>query len=351
MLWKVNGQDLEPISGATFADLKLKEQSLEDWIERKPELLGEPLLIIGRQVQVAGIDNRIDLLALDREGRLVVIEVKRDTADVPVDFQALRYVAAIAAWPYDAIKHQAESYYRDKDPDSDQQFQEIADSFFEEEPDLNEDQRIIIVGRKVHDRLVAVANWLINHSISVKIVEVTLFADGSDTMIVPSIVLPKDSARIGKAPTSPTLRPWDEGKRWHMEERCSPETAAMLEWLAEKIPVMVSIEGVSWNQKQYVVFRLQGRNWLAVVTRPTQLRLNFQVQTGAFSAENIARELHVAVFDHDASLAERLDTPSSVTIKHSSSHDRLALRIKPGFDLESEAFAKLIREAHKAAAS
>lgn len=107
MLWKVSGKDLEPVNSTTFTDLKWKEQNLEDWIERKPEILGESLLITGRQVQVSGVENQLDLLALDRAGNIVVIEVKRDIADVPADFQALRYSAAIANRSYETIKIQA----------------------------------------------------------------------------------------------------------------------------------------------------------------------------------------------------------------------------------------------------
>ena len=40
-------------------------------------MLGEPLLIIGRQVALDGGKDRIDLLALDQDGSFVVIELKR----------------------------------------------------------------------------------------------------------------------------------------------------------------------------------------------------------------------------------------------------------------------------------
>ena len=41
------------------------EQDLEDWIENDSSILGENLLIIGRQAQIPEVNDRIDLLALD----------------------------------------------------------------------------------------------------------------------------------------------------------------------------------------------------------------------------------------------------------------------------------------------
>lgn len=351
MLWKVNGQDLEPVSGSTFVELKLKEQSLEDWIERKPEILGEPLLIIGRQVQVAGIDNRIDLLALDREGKLVVIEVKRDTVDVPVDFQALRYASVLAYWSYESIKNQAESYYRDKNPDIEPHFQEVIDNFFEEEVDLNEDQRIIIVGRNVHERLIAVASWLFNRNVNVKVVEVSLFIDGKTVLVSPNILLPKESLQITNVSDGQTAKPWEDGKRWHLQERCSNKTAPLMQTLAEKVPVIATIESVSWNQKHYVAFRLHGRNWLTVGTRPNLLFISFHVAHSSFEANEVAKQLGIEVFDHSKTLADKLDTPSSVDIEHKENRDVVNIRVKPGFNFENEGFAEFVRQAHKAALS
>ncbi|MCC7355209.1 MAG: DUF91 domain-containing protein [Anaerolineae bacterium] len=349
MLWKVSGQDLEPVSGSTFADLKLKEQSLEDWIERKPEVLGEPLLIIGRQVQATGVENRIDLLALDREGKIVIIEVKRDTVDAPVEFQALRYASALAHWSYESIKNQAESYYRDKDPNSEPRFQELVSNFLEEEVDLNEDQRIIIVGRNVHERLITVASWLLNHNVNVKIVEVSLFLDGKTVLLSPDILLPQESLQVTGVPDGQTNKPWEDGKKWHLQERCSAKTAPLMQTLADKVPAIVAVEGVSWNQKYYVALRLHGRNWLTVETRPNQLLVAVHVTPGYFKVDEVANLLGIVVFDHSKTLADKLDTPSSADIEHREGQDVVLIRVKPGFDFESEGFAEFIRQAYKAA--
>ena len=348
MLFKIKGQDLESVSASTLQELKLKEQSLEDWVERKPELVGEPLLVIGRQVQVSGMDNRLDLLALDREGKLVVIEVKRDLLDVPVEFQALRYTSALASWSYESIKAQTEGYLREKNPGTEVQFQEVLDGFFEGEVDLNEDQRIILVGRTVHERLLGVAKWLLAHGVDVKVIEVSLFVDSGAVFLSPKVVVQRETGERGTE--QPAGKPWEvDGRKWHLEERCSAKTAPLMQALADVIQQSVVVEQLSWGQKHYVAFRLHGRNWVGVETRPNSLILNFDTAAGSFAADEVAKLLGIVVFDHQKTLADKLGTPSSVDIEHLEGRDRVHLRLKPPFEFDRKEFVEFIRRAHKAA--
>ena len=65
-----------PFEPKPFSDLE-KEKVLEDWIENNPHLLleGEDLAIVARQPRT-GFDKYLDLLALDRTGATVVVELK-----------------------------------------------------------------------------------------------------------------------------------------------------------------------------------------------------------------------------------------------------------------------------------
>ena len=64
----------------TFGDLGFKErENLQEWLANNPEALGEELLII--QKEFDGFNDtreRLDLLALDKQGNIVVIENKLD---------------------------------------------------------------------------------------------------------------------------------------------------------------------------------------------------------------------------------------------------------------------------------
>src|SRR3954451_4759837 len=88
---------LEP---ATFSALgALELQDIERWIRERPLIVGEELKVITHQfAKFEGSKDRLDVLALDRAGRLVVIEVKRDTSGSYQDLQALRYAAFVSTF-------------------------------------------------------------------------------------------------------------------------------------------------------------------------------------------------------------------------------------------------------------
>ena len=73
------------------------EADLEQWLGANPGGILEdgPLLIIGRQVPT-DLGKSIDLLGVDREGNVVVVELKRDRTPRDVVAQALEYAAFAA---------------------------------------------------------------------------------------------------------------------------------------------------------------------------------------------------------------------------------------------------------------
>lgn len=98
MLFKIGeggGNTVEAVLEDELAELGLRERDdLQEWVIEEPRILGEELLIITSEY--AGFEDtldRLDVLALDREGRLVVIELKRDRADSNSDLQALKYAS------------------------------------------------------------------------------------------------------------------------------------------------------------------------------------------------------------------------------------------------------------------
>lgn len=65
------------------------EYILEDWIAKDSSLLGMELLMIGRQV-TTDFGGRIDLLAIDRQGDITIIELKRDRTPRDIVAQVFR---------------------------------------------------------------------------------------------------------------------------------------------------------------------------------------------------------------------------------------------------------------------
>ncbi|MDA2934806.1 hypothetical protein MYX82_10760 [Acidobacteria bacterium AH-259-D05] len=73
------------------------------------------------------------------------------------------------------------------------------------------------------------------------------------------------------------------------------------------------------------------------------------VKAGSFQPEKVAEQLGVVKFDKEESLSEKLGLPSSVLVTNRNENtDRLILRIKDDFDLDSESFSAFLDEAYKA---
>src|SRR5665811_123087 len=90
-LWRADGSSLTRLSPSGIA----LESQLEDYIEADHTLLGERLLLIGRQVPTAH-GGFIDLLAVDGDGVVRVIELKRDKTPRNVVAQILDYGSWVA---------------------------------------------------------------------------------------------------------------------------------------------------------------------------------------------------------------------------------------------------------------
>ena len=75
-----SSHESEEVQEVDLTRLGLRERrDIQEWIAANPGILGEELLIVGKEF--SGFDRtneRLDLLAVDVDGRLVVIELKRD---------------------------------------------------------------------------------------------------------------------------------------------------------------------------------------------------------------------------------------------------------------------------------
>lgn len=97
-MWRIDGDTPKRLSSATLPS----EATLEQYLEKDPSLLGDRLLVIGRQVKTPH-GKFIDLLAMDGEGNLHVLELKRDKTPRDVVAQVLDYGSWVSTLDRDSI--------------------------------------------------------------------------------------------------------------------------------------------------------------------------------------------------------------------------------------------------------
>ena len=91
-MYKIDSQQnrISPLLTKTFSELGFSERHhLQEWLVNTPAVFGEELLMI--QKEFAGFDDtkeRLDLLAIDKEGNLVIIENKLDDSGRDVVWQS-----------------------------------------------------------------------------------------------------------------------------------------------------------------------------------------------------------------------------------------------------------------------
>jgi hypothetical protein len=99
--WEIVDGRLVPVD-KRLADYGRREAlDLESWLESDPSIIRPGLKIIGRQVLTRS--GPLDLLAIDRTGSVVVIELKRDRLPREALAQAIDYAADIATWSLDKL--------------------------------------------------------------------------------------------------------------------------------------------------------------------------------------------------------------------------------------------------------
>src|SRR5215212_1687022 len=113
-MFKINKEanSIEPLRSQTFVDLGFRErQNLQEWIAKTPSCLEEDLLIIQKEFAgFADTQERLDLLALDKQGSLVLIENKLDDTGRDVTWQSLKYASYCSSLSKDNIRSVFQEY-------------------------------------------------------------------------------------------------------------------------------------------------------------------------------------------------------------------------------------------------
>ena len=199
------------IEETTFSDLNMKESDLEEMLRQNVDMLCEEevsMIIVGQQVRNEK-NGRSDLTAIDNDGNIVLIEIKRDKKDIEhrkeaFEFQAIRYAANCASIkeideliqnvfaPY-VEKHKEEFYSKyDRSLTSIEIAQREVKSFISENgnPQFNRKQRIMLVASDFDDQTLSAVAWLNSNNVDISCYQVLPLQMEDKTLIYIKKILP-----------------------------------------------------------------------------------------------------------------------------------------------------------------
>lgn len=195
---------IDALTVKSFSELHLSERKhLQEWLAHTPEALGEELLVI--QKEFAGFDDtfeRLDLLALDKDGRLVIVENKLDDSGKDVVWQALKYASYCSGLKKEQIVDIFQQYLQKHTSgspvlDAKQVLRDFFDGRDFEEIKLNpgNEQRIILVAANFRKEVTSTALWLLGYRLRLQCFKVTPYQRANELFLnIDQIIPPPEAA-------------------------------------------------------------------------------------------------------------------------------------------------------------
>lgn len=191
-MYKIRGKQGYRMEPVTFSELNMTENDIEEILRNSIDMIcdeEESMLIVGKQVrnEKNGIS---DLTAIDNNGDIVLIEIKRDRKDIisrkeAFEFQAIRYAASYATIENtEELVNRIYAPYIEKYRDEFElgeltsfelgirklnEFLEVNDAH----KDFNEKQKIILVASEFDDQTLSAVAWLNSNNVDISCYRLT----------------------------------------------------------------------------------------------------------------------------------------------------------------------------------
>ena len=216
LFWKNEKEELFSINQQPFRT----EEELENYLYKTPQLLGD-LLIISRQTKSGTRRDIPDLIAIDADGNVVIIELKKASASEDVIPQVLRY----AIWA-------------ETNPDS-------IKNLWLEFPDKPDDWKIdwdnltikiMVIAETIPINVLRLANRI---TYPVEFLEVTRFVFKGNEFVLVNSRTPEEIQTVG---TAKGKQNWDEA--WY-KQNFNPASVDVFLHTVSKVEEITRMQG--WN--------------------------------------------------------------------------------------------------------
>lgn len=197
--WEIIDGKLVPVDTTLTENDRKETEDLEEWIFSNPMIVGNEIALFGRQVYTKS--GPLDIIGIDKNGYIVIIELKRDKLPREALAQAIDYTSDIATWSIEKIN---EICLKNTEKSIEDFITDTFEDVSIENLSVNQAQRILLVGFRIEESLERMISWL-SETYSVNINAIVLnyirTANGAELLNKTSIIpeeIEKERAKTKK---------------------------------------------------------------------------------------------------------------------------------------------------------
>jgi hypothetical protein len=196
-LFEYTAEALLPVTRTTFSAEQIKERDdLQRLLRRRIDAVAADVLVVAEEFgEFEDASRRIDLLGIDRNGRLAVIELKRTQDGGHMELQALRYAAMVRTMTFQRLVEVFDGYLAAHPDDDPRDARERLDDWLDvQEEVLATEVRIVLVSADFGREITGTVLWLNEYGLDIRCVRLAPYRLGDSVVLDVQQVIPLPEA-------------------------------------------------------------------------------------------------------------------------------------------------------------
>ena len=233
-LYEMTPNVLVPVPPTTFAAEQVLERAdLQRLLRSRIDMIVDGVMVVAEEFGAfTDARRRVDLLGVDRGGRLVVIELKRTNDGGHLELQALRYAAMVSVMTFDDLVEHHEHYLAQVEPEAVDEARSRLAEFLEdaggEDTVLSREVRLVLVAGGFDREITTTVLWLTDvYGLDIRCVKLTPYKVAERLLLDVQQIIPLPEAgeltvQIRRKQTQARAAGSD-GRDWTQYEIVTPE--------------------------------------------------------------------------------------------------------------------------------
>ncbi len=177
----------------------MERRDIEKWVINFPEILGEELLIITTEYdKFDKTKERLDLLAIDKNGKLVIVELKREESGKSIELQAIKYAAYCSTLTTDIVVSLRKDFIaKNGKEQSDEEIRKELFNFIDNDDfeEFDDKPRIMLVAKEFRPEVTTAVLWLRKFGVNISCIKLMPYKiDDERIGLVSSTIIPLPEA-------------------------------------------------------------------------------------------------------------------------------------------------------------